>query len=178
MTRSNLLALVSFAAVFAAGLFVGQRGWLGGGGGGTSNDSWLAGHLDLSQKQREEVRQIWMKQLSATTIDSSKLWLQFEERRDERVRALLTTPEQRAAYEEIVADHRKAAAEFRSHLADSHRAAEEATKKILNPQQRERFEKLVEDRSRGQASAGFRPLGVPVGDVRPAATAPKDAQDR
>jgi Spy/CpxP family protein refolding chaperone len=178
MTRSNLLAVISFAAVFAAGLFIGQRGWGGARGDDAANPSgsWLASHLDLNSSQREAVRKIWSEQFTAAT-DPTGRWLQVERDRDAKVRAILTTAAQQKAYDEIVAWHRAQAEAFRSENARLHRKAEEQTRAILSPPQRDKFERLVADHARLQIS-GARPPTLPVGDVRPADARPETSPGR
>ena len=172
MTRSNVVAILSFAVVFAAGFFVGQLGWGAGatkGGGAT-----LTSQLDLTPGQQEEIRKIWSEQLSFTKRTAEQRWNDAEKERDAAVRKLLT-PDQLTKYVQIEAEHRAAANAFRSELLQKQLDAEAKTKSLLSPSQREKFDKLVGER--GQRGELAIPAGVPVSDVHPA-TLPKDAQAR
>jgi len=172
MTRSNVVAVISFAVVFAAGFFVGHLGWGGNGGGRPSE-------LDLSQPQREAVRKIWNEQLTRTTKEAAERWDAAERARDEAVRKLLK-PEQLPAYNAIEADHQARAKQFGADLIQTQLDAENRTRQLLSPQQRERFDKLVAERGSGSARVTVAPPGVPVSDLRavPPTTQPKDAQGR
>jgi Spy/CpxP family protein refolding chaperone len=178
MTRSNVVAVISFAVVFAAGVFVGQLGWGGAHGSGSRHDSSLTSQLDLTPTQRQAVRQIWNEELEQTTRAAAKRWEDAETARDAAVRSLLT-PDQLKAYDKIEASHRERAIKFRSELLQMQLDAEAKTRSQLSPQQREKFDKLVTERGPIHASAPTLPLGMPVGDVRAVpATMPKDAQAR
>jgi hypothetical protein len=88
MTRSNALAVISFAVVFVAGFFVGQLGW--GGMGSANRDGFvgsLASHLDLTTDQQQKVRAIWSEQLTLTSPTAVEdRWTKAEEARDEAVK--------------------------------------------------------------------------------------------
>jgi Spy/CpxP family protein refolding chaperone len=177
MTRSNVVAVISFAVVFAAGCFVGQLGWGAGkamrGGGGS-----LTSQLDLTPPQQQAVRKIWNEQLKTTTSVAEERWKQAEDARDAEMRKLLT-PGQISEYEKIEAAHQERARAFRVDLLQSQSEAENRTRELLTPSQREKFEKLIAERRSGSARGSLVPPGVPVSDVRQMpATLPKDAQAR
>jgi hypothetical protein len=178
MTRSNVVAVISFAVIFAAGFFVGRLRWTGAAEQSRPDGGWLTSQLDLTPTQREAVRQIWNEQLNVTTIGAPKRWEDAERERDAAVRQLLT-PQQLLEYEKIAAHHRERAAEFRDELLRMQLDAEAKTRSQLSPQQRERFDKLIAERGSGSARALMASPGVPVNDVRAVpATKPKDAQAR
>jgi Spy/CpxP family protein refolding chaperone len=178
MTRSNVVAVISFAVVFAAGCFVGHLGWVGMQGTGSRNDASLTSRLDLTPAQQQEVRKIWNEQLKQTTTAAADRWKNAEDERDAAVRKLLT-PAQLPDYNKIEARHRERATEFGADLHRMQLDAEAKTRLQLSPDQREKFDKLVTERGSGSAGATMPPGGVPVSDVRARpATGPKDAQDR
>src|SRR5690348_2513527 len=114
MTRSNVVAVISFAVVFAAGFFVGQLGWADVRSGGTGHDAAsLTSQLDLTPTQQQEVRRIWNEHLRQTTTGAADRWKNAEDERDAAVRKLLT-PAQLPAYDKIAARHRERATEFRA----------------------------------------------------------------
>jgi hypothetical protein len=172
MTRSNLLAVITFAVVFAAGVMVGKLGWRGT-PDDASDGAWIAEHLNLDAKQRDAVRKIWLEQLSSVSSGSAATWENVERQREQKVRAILDSDRQRAAYDEIVAWYAVEVKAFRNKVNESQKAAEEQTKALLNASQRERFERLVSDRNRRQARPV--PLPKPVSDIRPATSGSPDA---
>jgi Spy/CpxP family protein refolding chaperone len=174
MTRSNVLAVISFAVVFAAGFFVGQLGWNANRvlhHGGAS----LASQLELTPRQQEDLRKIWNEQLTDTASAAEKRWEEAEDARDAAVRKLLT-PDQLKAYNAIEAEHRERAGAFRAELLRKQLDAEARTRSLLTPPQREKFDKLVGERGDAAAALAI-PPGIPVSDVA-ATTKPKDAQAR
>jgi Spy/CpxP family protein refolding chaperone len=179
MTRSNVVAVISFAVVFAAGFLVGQLGWGSAGRPMRAGVGSLTSQLDLTPPQQEAVRRIWSNQLSATTAEAARRWKQAEDERDAAVRKLLT-PGQLPEYSKIVARHQERAKEFRADLIHSQSDAENRTRELLSPTQRDRFEKLIEERRADSARASGPPAGVPVSDVHDVApaTIPEDAQAR
>ena len=128
MTRSNVVAILSFAVIFAAGFFVGQLGWAGS--ANRSDGASLTSQLDLTPKQQEEIRKIWSEELSETTRATEKSWAEAEAARDAAVRKLLT-PDQLKAVQPDRDGHRAGATAFRSELLRKQLDAEAKTKSLL-----------------------------------------------
>jgi len=144
MTKTKALLIAAFAVTFAAGAAV---GWLVSGGRHPHRGpSWLAAELDLTNAQREQMRQIWsdgMREAVRNRWDQRKILM---EQRDQAVAALLTD-DQRPKYESILQDYETRKEKLEQERGLAFERAVERTKQILTPEQAAKYEQLLKSRS-------------------------------
>lgn len=144
MTRARIVFILCFAAAFAAGvgagLAVSRRGRRG-------LPPHLVEELGLTAEQTEQVRAIWSEAGEAMRAAMKGQREALEQERDAATRALLTE-EQVTRYEQVMKDFeskREAARAKAREIADK---AVERTKEILTPEQKAKYEKLLERRGK------------------------------
>jgi Spy/CpxP family protein refolding chaperone len=152
MSKGLIILVLAFIVVFAAGvaggLVVRQSAQP------PDQKSWLSSELGLTPEQQEKMRAIWApgdRQRPGQSFEQIRaVWAW----RDKSVQELLTE-EQRARYDQIVkeADQKLAAITAERKKGFEEKAAR--TKEILTPEQREKFEALLQKE--------FVPGGPPLG---------------
>ncbi len=150
MTKIKTVLIISFLVIFAAGvgvgLFVGWRTRPHRGG------SRLTRELNLTQKQREQMRKIWTESYRGAARQAIRE--RKQELRKERDQALqnLLDDKQKAQYQQITEEYSRKQAELSEERKKLRQDAIEKTKLILSESQRKKFEELLKkrgDRGRG-----------------------------
>jgi Spy/CpxP family protein refolding chaperone len=172
MTR--VVLVVCFLIAFAAGLAVGFQSRRPGPPPGDRRDrhsGWLAGELNLTAQQQEQLRAIWSETAMRGGREREDGHKECSKDRDAEI-ARLIRPEDRPQYEEIMRKHadRKAALDREWRAAFD--AAVEKTRQILTPEQRIKYETLLKrheaDRSLHDRHRGDRDeRDIRRGDRRP-----------
>lgn len=154
MSKTKALLIAAFVVTFAAGATV---GWLVSGGRHPHHGpSWLAAELDLTNAQREQMRQIWadgMREAGRNRWDQRRA---LAEQRDQAIADLLTD-DQRARYESILQDYETRKEEGEQERRRAFEQAVERTKQILTPEQAAKYEQMLKrrpDRGRGGKRRG------------------------
>lgn len=160
ITRTKVILLVSFLLTFGAGTALGLlTSWPEDRSSGRSR---LWSDLNLTDEQREQMREIWSDVMGRRRGERRAL----AKERDEAVVALLTE-EQLPQYERIMQEYRRKMEELSRERQRRVQEAVERTKRILTPEQAEKYEelrKLRRERGRGRRR---RPRGTRPG-TRPA----------
>ena len=142
MTRVKTILTIAFILAMGAGVAVGM---LGARYPETHRPkSWLGDELNLSAEQREQMREIWQDASKSRSRDWERRRA-FEREKNEAIVALLTE-EQKAKHDEI---NRQFAQKMQEHQQQRELAMQDAierTKQILTPQQRERYEQIMQEK--------------------------------
>lgn len=166
MTRTKIALLLSFALVFAAGVVVGRVAWRRPPG---RHRSWLSDELNLTAEQREQMREIWSETMRGPGAEHGGSRRALAEKREEAVRELLTA-EQLEQYERIQQEHEQALRSLAEQREEAFHDAVERTKEMLTPEQRRKYEEMMERmRERGPR------WGRPEGERRPRRPGPPKA---
>jgi Spy/CpxP family protein refolding chaperone len=173
VTRTKIALLISFGLVFAAGAVVGHLAWRWR-RPTHRRRSWLSEELDLTSEQREQMREIWSDAMSGLGPELGQRRRELAEERERAVEELLS-PEQMQQYQRIQQEHERALHSLAEQREEAFRNAAERTKQILTPQQREKYEKMIERmRERTSRWRGRGPHRRPHRGVR-RGPAPSDA---
>jgi len=164
MTRFKVILLVSFLLTFAAGTSLGLlTSWPKT---RSSRRSRLWRELNLSEEQRNQMREIWSEVMGSRREKRRTLVQQ----RDEAIVALLTD-EQRPQYEQIVREYKRKMDELSQERQRRIQEAVERTKQILTPEQARKYEDLRKQRrERGRNRRG-------PGNRRPGNRVAPDSQE-
>lgn len=140
MARSKVILLASFLLTFAAGTSLGLLiSWPRS---QPSRRSRLWRELNLSEEQRNQMREIWSEVMGSRRENRRALvW-----ERDEAIVALLTD-EQRPQYEQIVQEYKRKTDELSQERQRRIQEAVERTKQILTPEQAGKYEELRKQRT-------------------------------
>ena len=129
--------LLAFLLAFVAGRATGSLG--GRRAGPPDRGAWLANDLDLDETQRAAMREIWGKLGHGGERPSHERRRELLAERDARLRELVP-PERQTEFDAVVEGYRaQFAAADEGRKARFEQAVEE-TRKILRPEQLERFE--------------------------------------
>ncbi len=145
MTRT--IVIICFLVAFAAGLTVGIESYQAVApslDGPKRCESGLAADLGLSAEQQEQLKKIW----SETGRGGGRGWeerRQIYRERDEAIAALIR-PEDQPRYDEIMKKHAEQTAALEGEWRRSFETKVERTKQILTPEQRVKYEKMLERR--------------------------------
>lgn len=142
MTKSRVAMVGALILAFAAGIPV---GWIFNPVGRpvdaeSYDPSWLDTEIELSETQKAEMREIWSR--AAEDLERFRRST-FLRDKDDVVREILSD-EQKAQYDEIESDFRQRRERLDSDRRARHAAAIEETLSILTPEQRSKFEELLE----------------------------------
>ncbi len=118
--------------------------------------SWLVDKLQLSPEQSEKIKAVWSENLHDTGKRRSDSIKQFRKDRDDALMSLLS-PEQKAAYEKILAHYNDQITELNREQEAQFQAAAGKTKDLLDDHQRQIYDELLKKGFRG--SPGVRPDG-------------------
>src|SRR5262245_9749836 len=142
MSRVKMVLTIAFVLAMGAGVAVGM---LGAKYPQTHQPrSWLGDELSLSAEQREQMRAIWQDVSKARPRDWERRRA-LEKEKNEAIVGLLTE-EQKAKYDEL---NRQFAQKMQEQAQQREAAMQEAierTKQILTPEQRDRYEQIMQER--------------------------------
>jgi Spy/CpxP family protein refolding chaperone len=166
MTR--VVVILGFLVAFSAGLVVGlnvrrepvtvagtttkavdRRVGPGGPGG------FLATHLNLSPEQRQAMDKIWSEFGGRMRWEQDKKRHQCRDERDEAIAALVR-PADYDKYDQILKNYTDRLADLDKQAKASFEKAVEDTKKILNPEQREKYERFLKQHEGPRRDRGDR----------------------
>ncbi len=162
MTRTKVLLLVSFAVVFATGFAVGRltRHKFGRPG----RQSWLAGELELTPEQREQMEAIWSDVMGRLHKAHEQERRALYGQRQEAIENLLT-PEQLTEYLAIVDRHEERMRALAQERWQAVQEGVERTKEILTEEQARRYEEMME-RMKGRMEGPRRDHDFPAREGR------------
>lgn len=164
MTRFKVILFVSFLLTFVAGTSLGLlTSWPKS---RSPHRSRLWRELNLSEEQRNQMREIWSEVMGSRREKRRTL----ARERDEDIVALLTD-EQRPQYEQIVREYKKKMDELSQERQRRIQEAVERTKQILTPEQARKYEELRKQRrEKGRRRRG-------PGNRRPSNRSAPDSQE-
>jgi len=142
--KTRIAVALCFLAALAAGL---AAGFALARLGPPPRRSWLDRELNLTPRQREQMREIWSKVISGPTHQ------EFRERRqkleEERRQAILglLSDETRQKYEEVMKKYDEKIAALEEERQRLLQEAVESTKRILTEQQRKKYTAMLESRA-------------------------------
>ena len=151
MSKAKAMLCVSFVLAFAAGicaglLFVRSMSVRAPG-------SVLSRELDLTPKQREQMRQIWSEVTRASAERQPADRDAIRKRRDEAVKALLTS-EQMREYEQLMEQYARELDALSQERRTRFDEAVEKTKLILTEPQRRKYTEMLERGARRPRRGG------------------------
>jgi len=167
MSKTKILLLVAFVAVFVAGitlgLFAGHRQ------PPRPGPPWLAAELELTQDQVEKMKEIWSKVVPSPHRPSDRGGRSAPaSERDNAVREILTA-DQLDRFERINAEYEAKREQRQKELMAPFDEAMERTQQILTEEQLKRFENLQErmrDREHRRGGPRSRPDDGPQENER------------
>jgi Spy/CpxP family protein refolding chaperone len=115
---------------------------------------WLGAELGLTPDQQQQLRQIWSETVHRGGRDRDERRRQLYRERDEAI-ADLIRPEDRERYTEVVRTYSEKLSALDSEWRSSFQAAVDRTKQMLTPQQREKYEKILQRRQSERGSRGW-----------------------
>lgn len=167
MTKTSVTILLGFVLMFAAGAVIGMVKDKAVPPASPHNHSWLADQLQLTDQQREQMKEIWQSAMPHQHGDQAmekRRTLQKE--RDDAIRAMLNS-DQQAKFDAIEQKYEQSIADLQKNRAKAVQDAVERTKLILNDQQRQKYDELRKhweaDRANGESSR--HPATMPSGNT-------------
>jgi len=153
MTKTRTVLIISFLVIFAAGVGVGL--FVGWRTRPRRRGSRLARELDLTQKQREQMRKIWTESLRGAPRQA--IGERRQELREERDQAFqdLLDDKQKAQHKLITEEYSRKQTELSEERKKLFQDAVEKTKLILSESQRKKYEELLKSRG-GRGRGGHR----------------------
>jgi Spy/CpxP family protein refolding chaperone len=160
MTFAKTIVLLTFAALFGAGVVTGLmvRRFAPPSDQPRSGRSWIASQLDLTPDQNTKMRETW-DSLREHNGARDRQRRQCAQQRDKDVVGLMT-PEQKAQYDQIIARYDAAVAKLREEAAAEMQAAEDHTRALLTPDQLKKYDELSQrqrDARNQRGGPGSRP---------------------
>jgi len=143
MTKAKALLIVAFVVTFAAGAAVGLL--VSRAEDRRHGPSWLEAELDLTDRQREQMRQIWSEAMRAGRSGHWERMKALTESRDQAIAALLTEAQQ-SQYDAILQDYAAKIDELHQEGKRAFEQAVERTKQILTPEQAKKYDELLKRR--------------------------------
>ena len=104
--------------------------------------SFLASHLKLSRDQREVMDKIWSEPFGRGRWEQDKKRRQYRDERDEAIAALVR-PAEYEKYDQVLKTYSERLAELDKEAKAAFDKAVENTKKILNPEQLQKYEDFL-----------------------------------
>lgn len=151
MSKLNLILVLAFLMVFAAGastgLLVENRASARSEGSSRTGD-----YLDLTPQQREQMRQIWSDASSGSWRAYREQQQALRQEADEEVRAMLPF-EVRIQYDVIMGNLEMRKEQLLQQRQEAYRQAREKTRAILTDQQRERYDQWMTNHRAPKPSA-------------------------
>lgn len=155
VTKTKVIVLTCYLVTFAAGAIMGLVWSL------PEEPAWGRGprpfDLDLTEKQREEMKEIWSETVGVIWRRGEPDRQQILRERDEAVKALLSEEKQQQ-FDEIYAKFFERMDEVSRRRREAFEAANERTREILTDAQRKKFDEMLEKRrERVRGRLGDRP---------------------
>jgi Spy/CpxP family protein refolding chaperone len=157
--------LVSFVAGLMLGLESGRRGALRAGAIATSarhpatmpatrpsRMGFLTSLLNLTPEQQKQMQQIWDGTLRTGMRAHEEKRRDLRRERDEAIAALVR-PEDKPRYDAVLQQYADGTAALEREMRSNFETAVEQTRQVLDPQQRQKYEKFLEQRQ-GSSSGG------------------------
>jgi Spy/CpxP family protein refolding chaperone len=151
--QTKLLILAGFAVAFAAGLVIGaqrttttdQKHAAPTTGPSTRPDrrGFLAAELGLTPQQQEQMNQIWSDVAHRGGREREEQRRQLRKEREDAIAALIKTDD-RAKYDEVLSSYTQKMEALDAQWRTSFQDAVERTKQLLNPDQRAKYEALLQ----------------------------------
>ena len=168
---TKLVVIFGFLLAFVAGLIVGvnrpqpvvsTNSSPTGPATRQSRESELDALLNLRPEQKAELKKIWSEMADRGRKQHEDQRRDLRRERDEKVQALLT-PEQKSRFDQIHKDYDDQNRALESEMRANFQKAVEATKALLDPDQRAKYEEWL---SKRQWDRGPRGGGGPGGEHR------------
>jgi Spy/CpxP family protein refolding chaperone len=154
MTKTKILLLVAFVAVFFAGLTIGL--FAGRNCPPRHGPPWLAAELELSPDQVEKMKEIWSKIDPPDPHLGEMARQDLASQRDEAIKKLLG-PDQISSFERIIREYESKREERQLEMMAPLDEAFARTREILTEEQLKKFEELEKRmRERGHRRGGPR----------------------
>lgn len=159
--------LVSFVAGLVLGLESGRRQALRAGAmaeGGRpaampatrpSRMGFLTSLLNLTPDQQKQMQQIWDGTLRGGMRTHEEKRRDLRRQRDEAIAALVR-PEDKPRYDAILQQYADDSAALEREMRSNFESAVEQTRQVLDPQQREKYDKFLEQRQTGSGGGAWR----------------------
>jgi Spy/CpxP family protein refolding chaperone len=147
---TKVVVVVGFLVAFAAGFVVGSQSRHPAAVPATRpshHGGWLVAELNLTPQQQEQMKQIWSETAWRGGGDREERRRKLAEARDQAIAALIR-PEDKGRYDRIVKDYAEQMAAMDREWRGSFQAAVERTKQILSPEQRAKYEELLQRHQR------------------------------
>jgi len=163
---TKLVVIVGFLVAFGAGLAVGiksRHAALPLTTRPSHHSGWLSAELNLTPQQQEQLKAIWSETMQRGGHEREEQRRPLRRQRDEGVAALIR-PEDKPRYDKILEDYSEQTNALDGEWRSSYQAAVERTKQILTPQQRTKYEELLQrhesergshERHRGEREHGI-----------------------
>lgn len=145
VTKAKAIIGIAFVVTFLAGIAVGLA-FKPMPPPPASPGSWLERELDLTKEQREQMKAIWTDVMrDSGRQQSMDRRRQYQKEREDAVRGLLPD-DKLPMYEAILQDYTRKTTELNKEREKAFQEAVERTKKILNDEQRRKYEELMKNR--------------------------------
>ncbi len=169
--------MICFLVAFAAGLTVGIESQKPDGPQESSGRrcGGLSTELNLTPQQREQMHRIWSDTARRGGREREERRRELWRERDQAI-AQLIRPEDQAQYDQVIQSYTEKLAALDQEWRTSFDAAITQTKEILTPEQREKYDRMLQRHrsERGGRGGWYRgprpPMGSPLG--QPPASAP------
>jgi Spy/CpxP family protein refolding chaperone len=172
VTKAKIIIGLAFLVTFLAGIAAGIA--LKPASRPPAQGSWLDRELGLTKEQRDQMRAIWTEVMrDGGRPQSSDKRREYQKARDDAVRGLVPA-EKQPQYEAAMQEYARKTAELGKERERAFQEAVERTKKILNDEQRRKYEEMLKnrfDRDRHRSGGASRETGRPA--ERPPAEAAK-----
>jgi hypothetical protein len=153
---TKLVVIFGFLMAFAAGLIVGVNrpqhvATTAAPGGGITRPSRgdrgseLDTLLSLRPEQKDALKKIWSEMAERGRKQHEERRREFRRQRDEKIQALLS-PEQKPSFEKVHKDYDEQNKSLEREMRANFQQAVEATKGVLDPDQRVKYEKFLSER--------------------------------
>jgi Spy/CpxP family protein refolding chaperone len=161
---AKLIVILGFALSFAAGMVIGSRQTLvdpapanpltptTASSERRSRGGWLSAQLGLTPEQRQELDRIWSATARQGRGERDERRREFRRERDEAIAELVPSA-RLAEYDDIINTYNERVTGLERESREAYDAAVEQTKQILTPQQRTRYEELLQRHSWGPGAA-------------------------
>lgn len=144
MSKAKIIIGVAFVVTFLAGIAAGIA--FKPMPPPPSPGSWLERELNLSKEQSAQMKAIWTDVMRDSgrqqSMDKRR---EYQKERDEAVRALVAE-DKKTAYDAILQEYTRKTTEMSKEREKAFQEAVERTKKILNDEQRKKYEELMKNR--------------------------------
>jgi len=150
---TKLVVIFGFIVAFVAGLIVGvnrpqQLAVSGSGAGPTTRqtrDSELDTLLNLRPEQKAEMKKIWSEMADRGRKQHEERRRELRRQRDEKIESLYT-PDQKSVVDKVQADYAEQTKALDLEMRANFQKSVEATKAVLDPDQRVKYEQWLQNR--------------------------------